>query len=532
MTFFIALSSFGRMKTITLSLLILFSLSFCSLIPGIDTMDGYTAKKKLLNAANSIDRISVGIVTGSAASSTIVNMINTIVLPAIISINANKYYDKASVQDCVSKINSITGLILGGATTLPLCDIKEASFIDIGPINLINGKEAEVNNTLAFLLLFGGGSDAGTATGTGTGTSTGTGTGTSTGTGTGTSTGTGTGTSSTPAACTTSGATDGTIQQLSFSVVDAEYDLVNNRIVLVDSANKFHYYNPSTNADSTLTLNFAPLNVTVSPDGTKAAVGHDANATLINLPGTTLAREVATAIKANDIAMNNVYIYISNSLSTWGPIKSVTFADGAVTNHSGTTVYPTHLTLNSAGNSLYLIDTASSPVDIRRMSTAVNPPTYSYDSIYHGDHSMCGPIWLAKDNSKTFNSCLTAFTVSATQGSDIQYAGKLDSTTFLRIQHLNTDSSQIFFIPTNLYFSNSTFSDGTKVSNEYVYRHGLSNLGFLSKKTLPCFTSAGRSYKTEGKFVFVNSSSTEYYVIVKPDANSGNVNDQIIKFPY
>lgn len=519
-------------KTIT-SLFVTLSLSFCSIIPGIDTMDGYTAKKKLLNAANSIDRISVGIVTGSAASSTIVNMINTIVLPAIISIDANKYYDKASVQDCVSKINSITGLILGGATTLPLCDIKEASFIDIGPIDLINGKKAEVNDTLAFLLLFGGGSDSGmpTGTGTGSGTSTGTGTGTSTGTGTGTSTGTGTGTSSTPAACTTSGAADGTIQQLSFSVVDAEYDLVNNRIVLVDSSSKFHYYNPSTNADSTLTLNFAPLNVTVSPDGTKAAVGHDANATLINLPGTTLAREVATAIKANDIAMNNAYVYISNSLSTWAYIKSVTFADGTITNHSGTTVYPTHLTLNSAGNSLYLIDTASSPVDIRRMSTAVNPPTYSYDSIYHGDYSMCGPIWLAKDSSKTFNSCLTAFTVSAVQASDIQYAGAFSSTTFLRIQHLNTDSSQIFFIPTNKYIG-STVSDATKVSSEYIYRHGLSNLGFLSKKTLPCYTSAGQSYKTEGKFVFVNSSSTEYYVIVKPDANSGNVNDQIIKFPY
>lgn len=520
-------------KTIT-SLFVTLSLSFCSIIPGIDTMDGYTAKKKLLNAANSIDRISVGIVTGSAASSTIVNMINTIVLPAIISIDANKYYDKASVQDCVSKINSITGLILGGATTLPLCDIKEASFIDIGPIDLINGKKAEVNDALAFLLLFGGGSDSGTATGTGTGsgsgTSTGTGTGTSTGTGTGTSTGTGTGTSSTPAACTTSGAADGTIQQLSFSVVDAEYDLVNNRIVLVDSSSKFHYYNPSTNADSTLTLNFAPLNVTVSPDGTKAAVGHDANATLINLPGTTLAREVATAIKANDVAMNNTYVYISSS--NQGSVKSVTFADGTINNHTGISLNPPYLAHNSTGNSLYLIDTAVSPVDIRKINTAANPPTYLYDSIYHGDYSMCGPIWLAKDSSKTFNSCLTAFTVSAVQASDIQYAGAFSSTTFLRIQHLNTDSSQIFFIPTNLYFSNSTFSDGTKVSSEYIYRHGLTSLSFISKKTLPCYTSAGKSYKTEGKFVFVNSSSTEYYVIVKPDANSGNVNDQIIKFPY
>ncbi len=495
------------MKRILYLIIITLTLPYCNAFPGLDTISGTDAKKKILNAANSIDRISLGIVTGSYVSTSLVNLINTILVPAIISINNVKYYDKESVEDCVNKINSITGLILGGATTLPLCDIKEASFIDIGPLNIIDGKNAKVNDALAFFLLFGG--DLGSSSGGNTTTPT--------------------PVPTTPAACTTSGATDGTIQQLSFSVVDAEYDLTSNRIILVDSANKFHYYNPSTNADTSLSLNYTPLNVTVSPDGTKAAVGHASNATLVNLPGASIAREVATGITAKDIAMSNTFVYISNANTTFSNVKSVTFSDGSINNHTGSTVYSNYLAYNSTGNSLYLADTGVTPVDIRKISTAANPPTYQYDSIYHGDYSICGPIWLTKDASKTFNSCLTAFTVSATQGSDIQYSGTLSSTSLLRITHLNTDSSRIFLIASNV---NSSFIDTSKDSSEYVHRYNLSNLSFISKKTLPCYTTGGQSYKTEGKFIFVNSSSTEYYVIAKPDSTSGNQNDQIIKFPY
>ncbi len=495
-------------------------LSFCNAFPGIDTISGLEAKKKIKTAANSIDRLSLGIVSSTSASASIVGMINNMLVPAMISISSTKYYDKASVNDCVKKIISITGLILGGATTLPLCDIQEASFIDIGPIDIIDGKKADVNDNLAFFLLFGS-SDSLTLPGLGTGA------GTSSG-----SSGTSGGTSSTPAACTTSGATDGTIQQLSFSVVDAEYDLTNNRIVLVDSANKFHYYNPSTNADTSVSLNYSPLNVTVSPDGTKAAVGHNANATLINLPIATIAREVATSMTANDIAMSNTYVYVSNAFAA-NPynVRSITFSDGSIVNHSGSSTYPSFLAYNSAGNSLYLIDYGLSPTDIRKLNTAVNPPTYLYDSIYHGDYLMCGSIWLAKDSSKTFNSCRTVFTVSATQGSDIQYIGTLTSTSLLRITHLNTDTSKVFLIPSNKLFSNST-PDTTKDSSEYIHTYNISNLSFISKKTLPCYTTGVISYKTEGKFIFVNSSSTEYYVIAKPDSTSGNQNDQLIKFPY
>ncbi len=149
--------------------------SFCNGIPGIDTIKGTEAKEKILKAANSIDRLSLTLVFGpSPIIQTIVNAVNTIAVPAVQSISPSKYYDKKSVEDCASKINSIQGLILGGASAQISCNVKEASFIDIGPINIFAGAKAKVNNALAALLFFGDGSGGigiGTGSGTGSGNS-------------------------------------------------------------------------------------------------------------------------------------------------------------------------------------------------------------------------------------------------------------------------------------------------------------------------------------------------------------------------
>jgi len=183
-------------------LLLILILSYCTAIPGIDTIDGKSAKKKLIDAASAIDRIGYTLI-GSPVSAAFAKALNTMLVPVFISINDGKYYDKASVEDCVSKVNSIQGLILSGAVTIPFCDVKEAAFIDIGPLDLPEGKNAKVNKDLAMLLTIVGlttpvptstGTGAGSGTGFGTGTGSGTGVGTGTGSGSGTGTGTGTGT--------------------------------------------------------------------------------------------------------------------------------------------------------------------------------------------------------------------------------------------------------------------------------------------------------------------------------------------------
>lgn len=159
-------------------LLLILILSYCTVMPGIDTIDGKTAKTKLIEAASTIDRIGYALI-GSPISASLAKALNTMLVPVFISINDGKYYDKASVDDCVKKIKSIEGLILGGATTIPFCDVQEAALLDLGPLDLPEGNKAKVNKDLAMLLtIVGLSTPVPTATGTGAGTGTGVGTGT------------------------------------------------------------------------------------------------------------------------------------------------------------------------------------------------------------------------------------------------------------------------------------------------------------------------------------------------------------------
>ena len=78
-------------------------------------------------------------------------MINAYIQPALIQISDNKIYDKASVDDCISKKISLTGFIVGGQTAQIQCKIKDAGIINIGGVK-IGDKEAKKNKLLMTLL--------------------------------------------------------------------------------------------------------------------------------------------------------------------------------------------------------------------------------------------------------------------------------------------------------------------------------------------------------------------------------------------
>ena len=71
-------------------LLLILILSYCTVIPGIDTIDGKSAKKKLIDAASAIDRIGYTLI-GSPVSAALAKALNTMLVPVFISISDGKY---------------------------------------------------------------------------------------------------------------------------------------------------------------------------------------------------------------------------------------------------------------------------------------------------------------------------------------------------------------------------------------------------------------------------------------------------------
>jgi hypothetical protein len=95
--------------------------------------------------------------------------------------------------------------------------------------------------------------------------------------------------------------------ELTHDVIDAEYSAALEAIVMVSGqpANALYVYYPASGIERELLLDKAPTCVSVAPDGLKAAVGHDALITYVDLasvglpgaPAPTLL-EVATDVEA------------------------------------------------------------------------------------------------------------------------------------------------------------------------------------------------------------------------------------------
>src|ERR1041385_3324793 len=75
-----------------------------------------------------------------------------------------------------------------------------------------------------------------------------------------------------------------TVSLLGYAIVDAEYDLALDRMVVVSQGpDRLHIVDGVTKAESTVDLPRAPVAVSVAPDGATAAVAHDGFVSWVDL---------------------------------------------------------------------------------------------------------------------------------------------------------------------------------------------------------------------------------------------------------
>ncbi|MBK8393803.1 MAG: TIGR04452 family lipoprotein [Leptospiraceae bacterium] len=73
-----------------------------------------------------------------------------LLVPIVIKINPKLNYQKDTVNECIQNIRTL-GLPLSGVASIITCDIKEAAFIDLGPVNT-GGRSVEKNTRLLQIL--------------------------------------------------------------------------------------------------------------------------------------------------------------------------------------------------------------------------------------------------------------------------------------------------------------------------------------------------------------------------------------------
>src|SRR2546425_13095362 len=78
---------------------------------------------------------------------------------------------------------------------------------------------------------------------------------------------------------------------LSYRPVTAAYSTALDRLIMVSgNPNALHIYDPVSQTDVTVNLVQPPLSLSISPDGLRAAVGHNALLTYVNLSTASVIR--------------------------------------------------------------------------------------------------------------------------------------------------------------------------------------------------------------------------------------------------
>lgn len=311
---------------------------------------------------------------------------------------------------------------------------------------------------------------------------------------------------------------------LNYRIIDAEYSKSLNSIISV-SANpsRLHIYDPINNVDRLVTLRLPPSSVSVSPDGLFAAVGHNAKISYIDLQNAKLVKTISVTTDVFDVVLaGNGFAYAFPRADQWVMIHSINVITGKEVLGDSWGIYAgTVAKLHLNGKVMYGANNGLSPSDIEKygIDSTTGVANVLYDSPYHGDFNMCGNLWLSEDGLRIFTKCGNVFRSSSIRSEDMTYNGKLSNTNYVQFLAHSKKAKKVIVIPSVSAFSGN--SDDDTVIQTYGYNY----LNLQGTKTLPKFTVNTNTFSAHGRFVFYNSDSSKFFVIVQADQSSGLLYD-------
>jgi chitinase len=314
------------------------------------------------------------------------------------------------------------------------------------------------------------------------------------------------------------------VWMLGHSVVDAEYSRPLERVVTVGTTpNRLYVSDPVAGTESSVALPLAPTSVSVSPDGLYAAVGHNGQVSYVRLSPPTVEKVIGTTADVFDVVLaGNDWIYAFPRIDQWEEIRCLRISTGTETLSTGYSIYAeTKAKLHPAGAAIYGADTSGSPLDIEKYDVSTGTAKYLYDSPYHGDYAMCGDLWMSEDGLRIFTACGNTFHANTTQGttagSDMTYAGALESTSRVQWVDHSLAAGQVLAIP-----GASAYAYPPQPNADTELRvFGDDYLAREETVAFPRIGVGGKGFVAHGRFAFFSSDGTQRFVLVRTDASSG-----------
>jgi hypothetical protein len=291
------------------------------------------------------------------------------------------------------------------------------------------------------------------------------------------------------------------LTNIPFFIRDAEYSPSLDRVVIVGIfPNALYLYDPASGNSTSVALSQEPFELSLSPDGLSAVVGHSYLVSVVDLQTRTVTLTKATGAGTLDIVHGgNGYAYVFPTAGTSNSIQNVPLSGSAVTAGGLAPItyamrVPGTLTMYAAPTAydgIYRYDIVSNSATLTR---AVTSPS-------------CEKLWIS-DDKRIITRCGTIFSTSNVEAQDMQLLGSLPGVSYIADLAQSSTSSTLLVVP----------GDITKLRI-----HNSGSLALVRELTLPRFLIDDMGYTGNGAYVFLRADNQSYTVIEETSTSAATV---------
>lgn len=292
---------------------------------------------------------------------------------------------------------------------------------------------------------------------------------------------------------------------LAYDLIDAEYSKNLERWVTVsDAPATLHVFNPATGTDADVALGFPPTAVGISPDGLRAAVGHNGHLSIVDLQTLAVVSTYPLTINIGDVvfgADNRVHC-LQHVETGWGRFDTVDLTSGAVASMNVTLtgrgrLHPTDSTMYATdyGSGLQKFDVSGSPVAFVRRSP-------------FGGAS--GEMWFTNDGFTMVTSSRTVCFSSGNPTIDMTVRSTLAGTGFIWSMADAPSHGELAVV---------SYEYGSGSNPEASHLDVFDDQQFMPREVIPLpkIVAGTTPYLGTGRFVAYRTDGSTLYVIAKAE---------------
>jgi hypothetical protein len=304
-------------------------------------------------------------------------------------------------------------------------------------------------------------------------------------------------------------------------VVDAEYDKVHDRIIVVkDNPPALLKLDPVQKTVDSLVLNYSPNCVSVKMDGQAAAVGHNSRVSLIDLNNMTIVNEYVSG-KAFDILLST-YEWVCVLVEGTGGsnLLQINLQTGEFEKNSEAPIPQKSYARFVPGSNSFYVSNSQYPNPIYKFWINSNGPHYSYNSTYNASGSYFGNIWISESANRLINSEGQILTSNGGFNWDMKPVGSIPYEYRPIVSLDNSEEAEKYIL-----VSADNFNDPDDTihffDSDFNHVGAVELAGFL----VPNGTGGGAIFSSRCRFIFFNSDGTKIHALVKNSWSSPALKD-------